>query len=133
KAAVVRTGKDGSLRVKQLVVDGKRLKDGTYRAPQPWLEGSGTVVVDARVDVKGVIGSPETVIGAGNVGNLTGDTTIGYPSAGGDYDIITNGFTLRLDSGDGNAFAYSGGIGGTGDVEFYMGPTYTGYRDAPLP
>jgi hypothetical protein len=71
-------------------------------------------------------------IGAGNVGNLTGDTTIAYPSSGGDFDIATNGHTLTLDSGNGNAFGYSGSITGTGNVEFFMGPTYTGFRDAPL-
>jgi hexosaminidase len=132
KAATVQTGDGGTLRVKQLFVDGRRLADGTYRAPQSWLTGSGTVTVDARVDVHGVIGSPETAIGTGNVGNLTGDTTIGYPAAGGDFDIRTNGHNLRLDSGDGNAFAYSGSISGTGSVEFHMGPSYTGFRDAPM-
>ena len=45
---------------------------------------------------------------------------------------MTNGFTLTLDSGDGNAFAYSGSISGTGNVEFFMGPSYTGFRDAPM-
>jgi hypothetical protein len=132
KGAVVRTGEGGTLRIKQLFVDGVRLKDGTYRAPQPWLDGTGSLTVDARVDIKGLIGSPETLIGAGNTGNLVGDTKIGYPSGGGDYDIITNGFTFALDSGDGNPFAYSGGISGTGNVEFYMGPSRTGFRDAPM-
>jgi hexosaminidase len=133
KSAVVRTGKDGKLQVKQLFVDGARLQDGTYRAPQSWLEGTGTVIVDSRVDVKGVIGSPEVVIGPGNIGNLIGDTMIGYPSSGGDFDIATNRFTLKLDSGDGNAFAYSGSLSGTGNVEFFMGPSSTGFRDAPMP
>jgi hypothetical protein len=132
KAATVRTGAGGSLRVKQLFVNGERLKDGTYRAPQPWLAGTGTVTVDSRVDVRGTIGSPELAIGAGNIGNLTGDAKIGYPSSGGDYDIATNGFTLQLDSGDGNAFAYSGSLSGTGNVELFMGPSYTGFRDAPM-
>jgi hypothetical protein len=118
--------------VKQLFVDGKRLKDGIYRSPQAWLEGIGSVVVDSRVDVQGVIGSPETAIGHGNIGNLTGNAKIGYPSSGGDFDIVTNGFTLALDSGDGNAFAYSGTISGSGNVEFFMGPSYTGFRDAPM-
>jgi len=53
------------------------------------------------------------------------------PSSGGDYDIATVGFTLQLDSGDGNAFAYSGSISGTGAVEFYMVPSNTSFRDAP--
>ncbi len=132
KAAIVRTGKDGTLRVRQLFVAGMRLKDGTYRAPMPWLEGTGAVTVDARVDIKGTIGSPETAIGAGNIGNLTGNTKIGYPSGGGDFDLVTNGFTLALDSGDGNPFAYSGSISGTGNVEFFMGPSFTGFRDAPM-
>jgi hexosaminidase len=132
RAAVIRTGKGGVLRVRQLFVDGRRLKDGTCQAPQPWLEGTGTVTIDSRVDVRGVLGSPEAVIGPGNIGNLTGDTKIAYPSGGGDFDIATNGFTLTLDSGDGNAFAYSGSISGTGDVAFFMGPSHTGFRDAPL-
>ncbi len=132
KAALIRTGMGGTLEVKQLFVDGRRLKDGPYRAPQWWLEGTGTVTVDPRVDVRGVIGSPDAAIGPGNIGNLTGDTTIAYPSSGGDFDIATNGFTLKLDSGDGNAFAYSGSISGTGNVEFFMGPSYTGFRDAPM-
>ena len=118
--------------MRQLFVDKERLRDGTYRAPLPWLQGTGEVVVDSRVNVRGVIGAPETIIGAGNVANLTGDTRIAYPSAGGDFDVLTNGFTLTLDSGDGNPFAYSGSISGTGNVEFFMGPTHTGYRDAPL-
>jgi hypothetical protein len=132
KSAQIRLGREGSLKVKQLFVDGKRLKDGIYRAPQAWLEGTGTVTVDSRVDVRGVIGSPEAAIGQGNIGNLTGNAKIGYPSSGGDFDIVTNGFTLALDSGDGNAFAYSGTLSGMGNVELYMGPSYTGFRDAPM-
>jgi hexosaminidase len=133
KAAMVRTGNSGVLRLKQLFVDGSRLKDGSYQTPQSWLDGTGSVIVDSRVNIQGIIGSPEMAIGVGNIGNLTGDTKIGYPSSGGDFDIATNGFTLMLDSGDGNAFAYSGSLSGTGNVEFYMGPSYTGFRDAPMP
>lgn len=132
KAAVIRTGVGGMLRVKQLFVGGQRLKDGIYQSPQRWLEGTGIVTVDSRVDVRGVIGAPDVAIGAGNIGNLIGDTKIAYPSSGGDFDIATNGFALALDSGDGNAFAYSGQLSGAGTVEFYMGPSYTGFRDAPL-
>jgi hexosaminidase len=132
KAAKILTGATGSLRVRQLFVDGARLADADYAAPQSWLAGAGVVRVDSRVDVRGVIGSPETAIGVGNIGNLTADTKIAYPSSGGDFDVWTNGFTLTLDSGDGNAFSYSGAISGTGNVEFFMGPSHTGYRDAPL-
>lgn len=132
KASRIKTGTGGSLRLKQLTVNGERIKDGEYRSPQSWLEGTGTVTVDSRVDVHGIIGSPEVAIGVGNIGNLTGNMKIGYPSSGGDFDIATNGFTLVLDSGDGNAFAYSGAISGTGNVEFLMGPSSTGFRDAPL-
>src|SRR5207248_8846271 len=99
RAAVLRTGKGGALKVRQLLVDGKRLKDGVYAAPQPWLEGTGTVSVDARVDVQGVIGSPDVQIGPGNVANLTGNTKIAYPASGCHLDVITNEFTLTLDSG----------------------------------
>jgi autotransporter-associated beta strand protein len=132
KVAGIRTGEGGALQVKQLVFDGHRLKDGTYAAPQPWLEGTGKVTVDARVDVKGVIGSPDSQIGAGNVANLVGDTKFAYPASGCHLDVVTNGFTLTLDSGDGNAFSCTGCISGTGDVAFFMGPSYTGFKDAPL-
>jgi hypothetical protein len=131
-AGQIRTGKDGSVKVQQLVVDGKRLKDGSYTAPQPWLEGSGSVTVDSRVDVQGVIGSPDVQIGAGNIANLVGNTKFSYPANGCYVDVITNGFTLTLDSGDGNAFACSGAISGTGNVEFFMGPSHTGFKDAPM-
>jgi hexosaminidase len=132
RAARIRAGKGGGLRVRQLSVDGKRLKDGLYVAPQPWLEGTGRVAVDSRVDVAGVIGSPETQIGPGNSANLTGNTRICYPASGCFLDVITNGFTLTLDSGDGNAFACTGCISGSGNVEFFMGPSSTGFKDAPL-
>ena len=131
-AARIDTGAGGTLRVRQLFVENERLADAIYRAPQPWLAGTGVVVVDPRVNVQGVIGNPETVIGAGNIGNLTGDAKIAYPSSGGDFDIITNGYKLSLDSGDGNAFAYTGSISGNGNVEFFMGPSHTGFRDAPM-
>ena len=132
KAGRVRTGQGGTLHLKQLFIDGQRLKDGTYQSSEPWMEGTGAVTVDSRVDIQGTIGSPEVAIGPGNIGNLTGNTKIAYPSSGGDFDIATNGFTLALDSGDGNAFAYSGSISGTGNVQFFMGPSYTGFRDAPM-
>jgi hexosaminidase len=132
RAARIRTGEGGKLLVTQLFVDGKRLKDGHYAAPQPWLEGTGTVTVDARVAVRGVIGSPDVAIGPGNVANLVGDTKIAYPASGCHCDVVTNGFTLALDSGDGNAFSCTGSISGTGNVEFYMGPSHTGFKDAPL-
>jgi hexosaminidase len=132
RVAVIRTGKGGTLRLKQLSVEGRRIADGVYTAPQPWLEGTGTVTVDARVDVQGVVGSPDTQVGPGNVANLIGDTTVGYPAGGCPVDVLTNGFTLRLDSGDGNAFACTGSISGTGNVEFFMGPSHTGFKDAPL-
>jgi hypothetical protein len=132
RAARVRTGEGGRLQVRRLFVDGKRLKDGVYAAPQPWLEGTGAVTVDARVDVKGVVGSPDSQIGSGNVANLVGNTKISYPASGCFLDVITNEFTLTLDSGDGNAFSCTGSISGRGNVEFFMGPSYTGFKDAPL-
>jgi hypothetical protein len=132
KAASIRLGQGGALRLKQLFVGGQRIKDGVYTVGQPWLAGTGKVVVDARVDVRGVIGSPETQIGPGNIANLIGDTTISYPASGCYLDVITNGFTLKLDSGNGNAFSCTGSISGTGNVEFFMGPSYTGFKDAPL-
>jgi hexosaminidase len=132
RSALIRTGKSGMLRVRQLFVDGKRLKDGVYAVPQPWLRGNGTVRVDSRVDVQGVIGAPDAQIGQGNIANLTGNTKIAYPASGCFQDVITNGFTLTLDSGNGNPFSCTGQISGTGNVEFFMGPSYTDFKDAPL-
>src|SRR5262249_52024495 len=74
------------------------------------------LTVDTRVDVRGVIGAPEVQIGQGNVANLIGDTTISYPASGCHVDVLTNGFTLRLDSGNGNLFSCTGSIGGGGNV-----------------
>jgi hypothetical protein len=84
------------------------------------------------VDVRGVVGAPDLQIGPGNVANLTGATKVSYPASGLSQDVLTNGFTLTLDSGDGNAFACTGSIAGTGDVVFLMGPSHTGFKDAPL-
>jgi hypothetical protein len=132
KAGLIRTGKGGALKVKQLFIDGKRLGNSVYTAPRPWLEGTGTVTVDSRVDVQGIVGSPDSQIGQGNIANLIGDMKIGYPAGGCFSDVVTNGFTLTLDSGDGNAFSCTGCISGNGNVEFFMGPSYTGFKDAPL-
>jgi hexosaminidase len=132
RAARVRTGEGGSLKVRQLHQDSKRLPDGTYRAPQPWLEGTGTVIVDARVDIAGRHGDPTARVGAGNVANLTGDTAFSYPVGDCDLDVLTNGHTFTLDSGDGNPLCYRGEISGTGNVVLLMGPSHTGYKDAPL-
>jgi hexosaminidase len=132
RAGAIRTGEGGSLQVKQLHIDGKRLKDGVYRAPQPWLSGSGTATVDARVDVQGRIGDCTGRIGLGNIANLTGNTQFCYPVGECSLDVITNGHTLTLDSGDGNPLNFSGTISGTGDVALFMGPSHTDYKDAPL-
>jgi hypothetical protein len=131
-AGKVRTGSGGKLSLKQLVIAGKRMSDGVYTAPEAWLEGSGSVTVDARVDAQGVYGAPDVEIGRGNIANLTGNTKFAYPASAIDLDIITNDFTIAFDSGDGNAFSCSGSISGAGNVEFFMGPSYTGFRDAPL-
>jgi hypothetical protein len=72
--------------------------------------------------VQGNLGRSEITIGSGNVGNLIGDAIMAYPSSSGDIDIATNGFTLQLDGGNGNAFAYSGSLSGSGNVEFTWAP-----------
>jgi hypothetical protein len=132
KATTVRTGEGGTLQVHQLSIAGKRLPDGVYRGPLPWLSGSGKVVVDARVDVRGRIGDLAAHIGAGNIANLIGDTAIAYPASACDVDVLTNGHTLTLDSGDGNPLSCSGVISGTGKVKFFSGPSHTDHRDSPL-
>jgi hexosaminidase len=130
--AKIRTGNGGRLKVKQLVVDGKPIAAGTHRAPQPWLEGSGTVMIDPRVDVKGRYGNPGTEIGSGNIGIMTGDTEFWVGVGTCDIDLVTNGHTITFDSGDGNALCYLGSISGTGNVVLLMGPSHTGFKDAPL-
>ncbi len=132
RAGVIRTGAGGAIKVKQLHIGGRRLADGTYKAPQPWLQGTGTVTVDARVAVQGRHGDVSARIGPGNVANLTGDTTFCYPVSDCDLDILTNGHTITFDSGDGNPFCYRGAISGSGDVVLLMGPSHTDYKDAPL-
>jgi hypothetical protein len=132
KAGTVRTGKDGALTVKQLYIDGKRLTDRVYKAPQPWLDGPGAVTVDARVDVKGTLGNPDAQIGHGNIANLIGNAAFVYPVGDCNLDVITNGHTITFDSGDGNPLCHRGAISGTGDVVFLMGPSRTDYKDAPL-
>jgi hypothetical protein len=129
---MVRTGNGGALSVKQLHIDGKRLADGIYQAPQAWLRGTGSVTVDARVDVIGQYGDCTARIGAGNIANLTGDTAFCYPVGDCSLDVITNGHTITFDSGDGNPLCYSGAISGTGGVVLLMGPSRTDYKDAPL-
>ena len=80
----------------------------------------------------GNYGAPDTEIGRGNVGNITGDVRFPYPMSSTAIDMVNNGHRLALDSGDGNGFAYLGTISGKGEIHFYMGPSYTGYRDAPM-
>jgi hypothetical protein len=124
RAGRIRTGTGGKLQVKQLFIDGKRLTDGDYAASHSWLEGTGSVTVDARVNVQGVYGAPDVEIGQGNIAVLTGETKFAYPASGSNLDVVTQGFTLKLDSGDGNAFAYSGSLSGTGNVEFFQFVTF---------
>lgn len=133
KAAQIRTGDQGSLELKQLFIDGQRIRDGEYTADEPWLTGTGKVVVDARVEIQGIVGAPEAQIGSGNIASLTGDTKFAYPASGCPVDVVTNGYTLVLDSGNGNAFSLTGSVSGTGNVEFFMGPSYTDHKDTPLP
>ncbi|MCX6878315.1 MAG: family 20 glycosylhydrolase [Verrucomicrobia bacterium] len=128
----IRTGNGGHLAVKQLIVDGKKLAAGRHQAPQTWLDGSGSVTVDPLVAVAGRYGNPSDQIGAGNLGNMTGDTEFWVGVGTCDIDLITNGHTITFDSGDGNALCYLGTISGTGDVVLLMGPSYTGFKDAPL-
>ncbi|MEI7900623.1 MAG: family 20 glycosylhydrolase [bacterium] len=130
--AKIRTGAGGLLTVKQLIVDGKKAAAGNHKAPQAWLEGGGAVTVDPRVDVKGRYGNPNGQIGSGNIGNMIGDTELWVGVGTCDIDLITNGHTLTFDSGDGNALCYLGTISGTGDVVLLMGPSRTGFKDAPL-
>jgi len=126
------TGAAGKLSVKQLIVDGNRIAAGVHKAPQPWLEGGGNVTIDPLVNAKGRYGNPNLEIGAGNIANLTEDAGFWVGVGTCDIDIVTNGHTITFDSGDGNALCYMGTISGTGDVVLLMGPSYTGFKDAPL-
>jgi autotransporter-associated beta strand protein len=132
KSTIIQTAAGGELATLQLWVDGQRLADGAYQAPQPWLKGDGTVRISARVDVAGSYGDPDSKIGGGNIGAMTGDVQLVYPMSSTTVDFENHGHKLILDSGDGNGFAYLGSISGKGEVQFFMGPSYTGYRDAPM-
>jgi hypothetical protein len=134
---VVMTGKariklgGGKLSLKQLQRDGKSIAPGEYQAPLEWLEGSGLVVINPKVDITGTC-EPNIAIGVGNVANLIGDTKFFWGSGHYTMPVLTNGHTLILDSGDGKAFCYAGPITGAGNIEFFMGPTYTNFKDAPM-
>ncbi|MCF7730093.1 MAG: beta-N-acetylhexosaminidase [Akkermansiaceae bacterium] len=130
--AGIRTGTDGQVTIKQLVVDGKKIAAGTHKAPQPWLEGGGGVTIDPRVDIQGEYVVPNREIGAGNTGNMTGDTKFGWQTGTCDIDLITNGHTLTIDSGAGNALCYTGTISGTGDVALLMAPSSSHLKNDPL-
>jgi hypothetical protein len=130
--AKIRTGSGGRLSVKQLIVDGKKIAAGTHKAPQAWLDGGGNVTIDPRVDVAGRYSDPNEQIGSGNIGNMTGDTEFWVGVGTCDIDLVTNGHTITFDSGDGNALCYMGSISGGGEVVLLMGPSYTGFKDAPL-
>jgi hypothetical protein len=84
------------------------------------------------VEVAGVVKSPATAIGAGNVALLKGDATFAYPMDSCEVPIINKGFTLALNSGGGNPCSYSGPISGTGTVEIHMGAHDSRFRDSPM-
>jgi hypothetical protein len=131
-AAKIKTGSGGKLKVRQIVRDGKPIAPGAYTASAGWIEGDGTVTIDLIVNVGRGAGITGGEIEAGCVANLTGDLSVGYPTSVWSVSVITNGHTFTLDSGDGNPLCYTGVISGTGNVRFRMGPSHTGFKDAPL-
>ncbi|MEI7900418.1 MAG: family 20 glycosylhydrolase [bacterium] len=130
--ARIRTGAGGQLVVKQLLVDGKRIGAGVHKAPQPWLEGGGTMTIDPRIDIQGEYVVPNKEIGAGNTGNMTGDTQFGWQTGTCDIDVLSNGHTLTIDSGAGNALCYLGAVSGTGNVVLLMAPSSSHLKNEPL-
>jgi len=130
--AKIRTGNGGQLTVKQLIVDGAKIAAGTHKAPQPWLDGSGSVTIDPRIDVKGEYVVPNKEIGAGNCANLTADTKFGWQTGNCDIDVVTNGHSITIDSGAGNALCYTGSISGSGDVALLMAPSSSNLKNEPL-
>lgn len=70
------------------------------------------------------------LVGAGNSGLLQGDFWIFYDKSAGSFSvpIDTNGYTLNLDTGNGNdGHIASGAISGSGSVIIKHGPNGTGY------
>ena len=130
--AKIRSGNGGSLNIKQLLVDGTKIAAGSHQAPQPWLDGSGSVTIDPRVDAKGEYVVPNKEIGAGNSANLIADTKFGWQTGSCDIDVVTNGHSITLDSGAGNALCYSGSISGSGDVLLVMAPSSSHLKNEPL-
>jgi len=130
--AKILTGPGGQLTAKQIMVDGRNIAAGSHKAPQPWLEGAGSVTIDPRVDVKGEILCPNKEIGADNIANLTADTMFGWLTGTCNIDVATNGHTITLDSGAGNEYHYTGVISGTGNVALLMAPSSSHLKDSPL-
>src|SRR5207253_863066 len=54
------TGSTGVLSAEELIVEGKTLAKGVYTSSEPWLKGSGYVVVGklSHIDVEGVVKDP---------------------------------------------------------------------------
>lgn len=86
----------------------------------------------APYNFSGTITNPNATIPAGDYGNLIGDGGFGWQTGATDKDVVTNGFTFTLDSGNGNALDYRGVISGAGDVHFLMAPSWSGLANNPM-
>ena len=132
---MIRTGKGGTLQVKQLFVDGKRLQGRRRTAPRSpgWRARARSRSMRAWT-CKGVIGSPETAIGPGNIGNLTGDTKIAYPSSGGDFDIVDQRLHARRSTAaTATRSPARAASRARATWSSSWGRRTPGYKDAPLP
>lgn len=81
------------------------------------------------IDVSGKVAGLNATVGSNGLAVLSGDTVFGAENS--TVPVINKGFTLRFDSGGGNAFTFGGTLAGTGKVEILMG-SKTNFRDSPM-
>ena len=84
------------------------------------------------VEITGSINNPASVLGAGSIGVITGDTILHGANPSCLNPLVNKGSVLVFDSGGGNPGGYNGPISGTGTVRFLQGPADGKFRDSPF-
>jgi hypothetical protein len=110
----------GILTISALAIDGKSIPKGVYTSAEPWISGSGFVVVgDVKyVNAAGVITNANTAIGANNIAVLTAATTFGPATGDCAIPVRTGEFGLTFCAPGDKPTSYSGFITGNGAVTF---------------
>ena len=113
------SGQGGILRVGKLTVNGANQPPGIYSAAEPWLVGSGLVLVG---DVKGVevasnLPNASQTVGKGNYAVLTAPATFGPATGDCDFPIVLGEFSLTLEGDGARPVKFASSISGKGGVD----------------